>query len=116
MCARSLSRARRRASSSRVGVCCVLVSRKNFFVLYEFRVLGLKNEGEEKNIPLVPIPPHFHLLRYVRVVIFLYHARHHKHTYHLSLSLSHRRVVFAGVLSFSLLSPKKTNRRVSAFF
>lgn len=52
----------------------------------------------------------------VRVVIFLYHARHHKHTYHLSLSLSRRRVVFAGVLSFSLLSPKKTNRRVSAFF
>ena len=51
----------------------------------------------------------------VRVVIFLYHARHHKYTYHLSLSLS-RRVVFAGVLSFSLLSPKKTNRRVSAFF
>lgn len=85
-------------------------------MLYEVRVLGLKNEGEEKNIPLEPIPPHFHLLRYVRVVIFLYHARHHKHTYHLSLSLSHRRVVFAGVLSFSLLSPKKTNRRVSAFF
>ena len=52
----------------------------------------------------------------VRVVIFLYHARHHKYTHHLSLSLSHRRVVFAGVLSFSLLSPKKTNRRVSAFF
>jgi len=85
-------------------------------VLYEVRVLGLKNEGEEKNIPLDQFLLTFICCGTYVVVIFLYHARHHKHTYHLSLSLSHRRVVFAGVLSFSLLSPKKTNRRVSAFF
>ena len=42
----------------------------------------------------------------VRAVIFLYYAQQHK--YIISLSLSHR-VVFADVLSFSLLSPKKTN-------
>ena len=105
-------------SSSRIVVACWCLLcfgfEKNFFVLYEFRVL--KCEGEREKYSPRPIPPHFHLLRYVRVVIFLYHARHHKHTYHLSLSLSHRRVVFADVLSFSLLSPKKTNRRVSAFF
>ena len=34
MCARSLSRARRRASSSRVGVCCVLVSRRIFLCCF----------------------------------------------------------------------------------
>ena len=111
MCARSLSRARRRASSSRVGVCCVLVSRKNFFVLYEVRVLGLKNEGEEKNIPLEPIPPHFHLLRYVRVVIFLYHARHHKYTHHLSLALSSSRCFCGRSFFLSSLSKKDQQTR-----
>ena len=34
VCARSLSRARRRASSSRVGVCCVLVSRRIFLCCF----------------------------------------------------------------------------------
>lgn len=43
----------------------------------------------------------------VRVVIFLYHARHHKHTYHLSLSRSLVVALFLRAFFLSLFSLQK---------
>ena len=112
MCARSLSRARRRASSSRVGVCCVLVSRKNFFVLYEVRVLGLKNEGEEKNIPL---KTNSSSLSFVAVRtcgdFFVSRATPQTHISSLSLALSSSRCFCGRSFFLSSLSKKDQQTR-----
>ena len=63
--------------------------------------------GNEKNIPLETNSSSLSFVA-VRVVIFLYHARHHKYTYHLSLALSSR--CFCG-RSFFLSSLSKKDQQ-----
>ena len=96
-------------SSSRIVVACWCLLcfgfEKNFFVLYEFRVL--KCEGEREKYSPSTNSSSLSFVA-VRVVIFLYHARHHKYTYHLSLALSSR--CFCG-RSFFLSSLSKKDQQ-----